>query len=72
MTRPRKSTSIRNARRASIERKRGAFGTWKTPNKKPGFAPGFLNFDVAGRPTSDPATNYPHSNARSTDDEICN
>ena len=71
MTRRRKG-SIRNARRASIERKRGAFGTGRTPNKKPDIAPGFLSFDVAGRPTSDPATNYPHSPSRSTDDEICN
>ena len=71
MSRPRKG-SIRQARRASIERKRNAFGTGKTPNKKPGIAPGLLNFDVAGRPTSGPATNYPHSPIRSTDDEICN
>ena len=71
MTRPRKSTSIRNARRASIERKRGAFGTGRTPNKKPGIAPGFLNFDVAGNPCKAPATNNPHSPSRSMNDEIC-
>ena len=49
MTRRRKG-SIRNARRASIERKRGAFGTGKTPNKKPGIAPGLYTFPATGNP----------------------
>ena len=67
MTRRRKG-SIRNARRASIAAKRGAFSTG---NKKPGIAPGFLNFDVAGNPCKAPATNNPHSPSRSMNDEIC-
>ncbi len=51
MTKPRKSTLIRNARRASDARKRGAFGTGRTPNKKPGIAPGLYNFfDATGNP----------------------
>ena len=50
MTRPRKSTMIRNARRASDARKRGAFGTGRTPNKKPGIAPGLYTFDATGDP----------------------
>ena len=67
MTRPRRSTLIRQARQAVTAAKRSEiFG-----NKKPGIAPGILNFDVAGRPTSGPATNYPHSPIRSMNDEIC-
>ena len=49
MTRQRKG-SKRQARRASIERKRGAFGTGRTPNKKPGIAPGLYTFDATGNP----------------------
>ena len=52
--------SKRQARRASIERKRNAFGTGKTPNKKPGIAPGLYNFDADGafsrRPGGEPNT----------------
>jgi len=49
MSRQHKSTMFRKARRASIERKRGAFGTGKTPppsNKKPGARPGLYTFDA--------------------------
>ena len=70
MPRPRKSTQIRNARKATAARKRAAF-EFQTPNKKPGIAPGFLNFDVAGNPCKAPATNNPHSPSRSMNDEIC-
>ena len=72
MTRPRKSTSIRNARRASIERKRGAFGTGRTPNKKPGIAPGLYTFPATGNPCK--ATGS-EPNPRTTEDqdhEFCN
>ncbi|MDQ5911059.1 MAG: hypothetical protein QG599_3156, partial [Pseudomonadota bacterium] len=55
----------------TARRKRGAFGTGRTPNKKPGIAPGLLNFDVAGNPCKAPATNNPHSPSRSMNDEIC-
>ena len=57
--------SKRQARRASIERKRNAFGTGKTPNEKPGIAPGLYNFDADGafsrRPGGEP-------NPRTTED----
>ena len=54
MTRHRKG-SKRQARRASIERKRNAFYTWKTPpNKKPGIAPGLYTFPATGAPYQAP------------------
>ena len=49
MTRPRKATMIRNARKATAARKRAAF-EFQTPNKKPGIAPGLYNFDATGNP----------------------
>ena len=49
MTRPRKSTQIRNARKATAARKRAAF-EFQTPNKKPGIAPGLYTFDATGDP----------------------
>lgn len=55
MSRQHKSTMFRKARRASIERKRGAFGTGKTPppgNKKPGARPGLYTFDATRTPAS--------------------
>ena len=59
MTRPRKSTLIRNARKATAARKRAAF-EFQTPNKKPGIAPGLYNFDADGafsrRPGGEPNT----------------
>ena len=63
MTRRRKSTSIRQARRASIERKRGAFGTGRTPNKKPGAMPGLYTFDATGNPhkATGSEPNTPHT-----------
>lgn len=45
MTRPRKSTLIRNARKATAARKRAAF-EFQTPNKKPGARPGLYTFDA--------------------------
>ena len=69
MTRPRKG-SKRQARRASIERKRNAFGTWKTPppgNKKaPAFSQGY-DLSATGAPTSDPVAepNTPDTGALS-------
>ncbi len=66
--------SKRKARRASIERKRGAFGTGKTPppgNKKPGARPGLYTFDATGAPQNAPVATYSHSPSRSMNDEIC-
>ncbi len=49
MTRPRKATMIRNARRASAARKRAAF-EFQTPTKKPlACAKGYA-FDATGNP----------------------
>ena len=66
MTRPRKG-SKRQARRASIERKRGAFGTGRTPNKKPGAMPGLYTFDATGNPhkATGSEPNTPHTGALS-------
>ena len=49
MTRPRKSTMIHNARKATAARKRAAF-EFQTPNKKPGIAPGLYTFDATKTP----------------------
>ena len=71
MTRQRKG-SKRQARRASIERKRNAFGMGKTPNKKPGIAPGLYTFPATGNPCK--ATGS-EPNPRTTEDqdhEFCN
>jgi len=51
MTRPRKSTLIRNARKATAARKRAAF-EFQTPNKKPGARPGLYTFDATRTPAS--------------------
>ena len=51
MTRPRKSTLIRNARKATVARKRAAF-EFQTPNKKPGARPGLYTFDATRTPAS--------------------
>ena len=71
MTRQRKG-SKRQARRASIERKRGAFGTGRTPNKKPGIAPGLYTFPATGNPCkatgSEP--NTPHTGALSREFDL--
>jgi len=49
MTRPRKSTMIRNARKATAARKRAAF-EFQTPTKKPlACAKGYA-FDATGNP----------------------
>ena len=53
MTHHRKG-SKRQARRASIAAKRGAFGTGRTPNKKPGIAPGLYTFPATGAPYQAP------------------
>ena len=42
MSRPRKSTMIRAARKATAARKRAAL-EFQAPNKKPGIAPGLYN-----------------------------
>lgn len=56
MTRPRKSTLIRNARKATAARKRAAF-EFQTPNKKPGARPG-LYFDATRTACRRPGANY--------------
>ena len=55
MTKPRKSTQIRNARKATAARKRAAF-EFQTPNKKPGIAPGLYTFDATGTPNQRPGS----------------
>ena len=72
MTRPRKSTLIRQARRASDARKRGAFGTGRTPNKKPGIAPGLYNFfDATGDPCKAAGSEPEPHTTEVTDHEFC-
>ena len=70
MTRPRKG-SKRQARRASIERKRGAFGTGRTPNKKPGIAPGLYTFDATGNPCKATGSEPEPHTTEVTDHEFC-
>ena len=50
MTRPRRSTLIRQARQASNAAKRSEI----SGNKKPGIAPGILNFSATEAPTKAP------------------
>ena len=50
MTRPRKSTLIRAARKATAARKHAAL-EFQAPNKKPGIAPGLYNLNATGTPT---------------------
>ena len=50
MTRPRRSTLIRQARQAVTAAKRSEF----SGNKKPGIAPGILNFSATGAPRNAP------------------
>lgn len=70
MSRPRKSTMIRNARRASAARKRAAF-EFQTPTKKPLTCARGYAFDATGNPCkatgSEP--NTPHAEVLSH--EIC-
>ena len=58
MSRQRKSTAIRTARKATNTRKRAAF-EFQSPenlgNKKPRQSPGSMLFDVAGKPYEAPA-----------------
>ena len=71
MTRPRKG-SKRQARRASIERKRGAFGTGRTPNKKaPALSQGY-DFDATGNPhkATGSEPNTPHTGALSREFDL--
>lgn len=70
MPRPRKSTLIRNERKATTARKRAAF-EFQAPNKKAPSKDGAYNFRAAGNPCKAPAANYPHSPIRSMNDEIC-
>jgi hypothetical protein len=75
MRRRRLEGTQRQARRASIDRKRNAFGTWKTPppgNKKaPPFDEAYTFEDATGNPCkatgSEPA---PHT-TEVTDHEFC-
>ena len=62
MPRPRKSTQIRNARKATAARKRAAFD-FQTPSKKPGIAPGLYTFDATGNPhkATGSEPNTPHT-----------
>ena len=55
MTRPRKSTLIRNARKATAARKRAAF-EFQTPTKKPLACAKGYDFDATGRPTKRPGS----------------
>ena len=70
MTRPRKSTMIRNARKATAARKRAAF-EFQTPNEKPLARAKGYDFDATGAPQNAPVATYPHSPSRSMNDEIC-
>ncbi|MBZ4192714.1 MAG: hypothetical protein LAE24_00175 [Candidatus Contendobacter sp.] len=54
MPRPRKSTMIRNERKATASRKRAAF-EFQAPIKKTGIAPGFYNSGATGNPCKAPA-----------------
>jgi hypothetical protein len=56
MPRPRKSTLIRNERKATTARKRAAF-EFQAPNKKAPPKDGAYNFRAAGTPPRAPAAN---------------
>ena len=66
MTRPRKSTMIRNARKATAARKRAAFD-FQTPNKKPLTCAKGYAFDATGAPNPRPGSqpNAPQNGALS-------
>ena len=70
MTRPRKSTLIRNARKATAARKRAAF-EFQTPNKKPLACARGYALNATGAPQNAPEATYSHSPRRSMNDEIC-
>jgi hypothetical protein len=70
MSRPRKSTMIRNERKATAARKRAAFD-FQAPIKKPGIAPGFYNSDATKALPTRLEANFSHSTDRSMNDEIC-
>jgi hypothetical protein len=53
MPRPRKSTLIRNERKATTARKRAAF-EFQAPNKKAPSKDGAYNFRAAGAPSNAP------------------
>ena len=63
--------SKRQARRASIERKRNAFGMGKTPNKKPGIAPGLYTFDATGDPYKAAGSEPEPRTTEDQDHEFC-
>ena len=62
MSRPRKSTMIRNERKATAARKRATF-EFQTPIKKPGIAPGLYNLNATGNPhkATGSEPNTPHT-----------
>ena len=60
MTRPRKSTLIRAARKATAARKHAAL-EFQAPNKKPGIAPGLYNLNATGNPTKATGSETQHS-----------
>lgn len=70
MPRPRKSTTIRQERKATAARKRAAF-EFQAPIKKPRQSPGSMLFDATGSPCKPPVANYPHPTTRDMNDEIC-
>jgi len=70
MTRPRKSTLFRNARKATAAPKRAAF-EFQTPNKKPGIAPGLYTFDATGDPYKAAGSEPEPRTTEDQDHEFC-
>ena len=70
MTRPRKSTMIRNARKATAARKRAAF-EFQTPTKKPlACAKGYA-FDATGNPCKATGSEQSPNHTEVTGHEFC-
>ena len=70
MTRPRKSTMIRNARKATAARKRAAF-EFQTPTKKPlACAKGYA-FDATGDPCKAAGSEPEPRTTEDQDHEFC-
>ena len=69
MTRPRKSTMIRAARKATAARKRAAL-EFQAPNKKAPSKDGAYNFHAAGAPSNAPVAIHSHTPRRCMNNEF--
>ena len=70
MSRPRKSTMIRNERKATAARKRATF-EFQTPNKKPLACAKGYDFRATGNPTKATGSETQHSLHGASGHEFC-